>query len=233
MKYKKIEFIKTNQFKSSDEYSPIPSSKILPDWYKKTDSYVQGRKAPYTGQTPATIKKCIPVFDSISAGYMILTHCDIFIKIIDGVPEFINPRYTTAIDSHNSDQAKKYPLINENTLFIPKYVSPWGIKTESGYSCLFLPPAHRDNIISILPGIVDTDNYNDLITFPFLLTKMEDGEILIPAGTPVVQVIPFKRDSWKMSISKNIDLLKNTRDKLFSLFFDAYKTKFWNKKEYL
>lgn len=57
---------------------------------------------------------------------------------------------------------------------------------------------------------------------------------MIPEGTPIAQVIPFKRNSWKMSIGneKNIIEIEKQTLRLNSKIFDAYKTKFWNKKSF-
>jgi hypothetical protein len=57
---------------------------------------------------------------------------------------------------------------------------------------------------------------------------------MIPAGTPMVQVIPIKRDSWTIKQGKEKDIRTSHEQftKLSSLFFDRYKRLFWQKKEY-
>ncbi len=54
-----------------DFFPPKPAVKEVPDWYRNTPEYVgeQGKKVVNNGNTPHTIKKCIPVFDAITAGY--------------------------------------------------------------------------------------------------------------------------------------------------------------------
>jgi hypothetical protein len=42
---------------------------------------------------------------------------------------------------------------------------------------------------SILPGIVDADHFKLSVQFPFLLQAGFEG--VIPAGTPVAQIIPI------------------------------------------
>jgi len=47
---------------------PKPASKFIPDWYKNMESYIGGDKKPDgTGKTNATIKRCMSVFDAITA----------------------------------------------------------------------------------------------------------------------------------------------------------------------
>jgi len=98
---------------------------------------------------------------------------------------------------------------------------------------LFVQPFHRESVFTILPGIVDTDKYSPPINFPFVLNDINFTG-LIPAGTPIAQVIPFKRDSWNLKFGKEKDILKITSDHtlLRSKFFDGYKTLFRQTKEY-
>jgi len=115
----------------------------------------------------------------------------------------------------------------------PKWHNPWGIKTPPGYSCLFVQPLHRESVFTIMPGIVDTDTYNNPVNFPFVLndTKFQG---IIPAGTPIAQVIPFKRDSWRMSLGGEEDVKQSKRQlgSIRTVFFEGYKLKFRQPKEY-
>ena len=84
-----------------------------------------------------------------------------------------------------------------------------------------------------MPGIVDTDKYTAPVNFPFVLNDA-NFEGLIPAGTPMAQVIPFKREDWNMRIGEMKDLEdqnKVTRH-LRTSFFDSYKNKFRQPKNY-
>jgi hypothetical protein len=83
----------------------------------------------------------------------------------------------------------------------------------------------------ILEGIVDTDTYTAAVNFPFVL-KTPTDEFMIPAGTPIAQVIPFKRDKWKSSFSNDKEISNATTTYLNSQFFDRYKRMFWARKSY-
>ena len=85
-----------------------------------------------------------------------------------------------------------------------------------------------------MPGIVDTDTYKASVNFPFVLNEPDTFEGLIPAGTPIAQVIPFKRESWEISIGVETDVVETQKVglKLRSKFFDSYKTQFRQIKEY-
>lgn len=223
-----------------EEFTPKPASQFIPIWYKDMSSYIGDEKKPSgTGQTTATIKRCMPVFDSITHGYIITTYCDIWVSQKEEVQEdgtlLIIPYYEwpsfNAIEFHPVIQAPKHPM--GNGMPYPKLINPWAIKTPLGYSTLFIPPVHRENVFSVLPGVVDTDTYTASVNFPMVLTE-KNFEGLVPAGTPIVQVVPFKRDSWNMSVgtSKDLEEQKKITTKLRTRFFDSYKSQYRQVKEY-
>lgn len=227
----KIRFVKQNRV---DADAPIPAQSALPEWYKEAQSYMDNAKHHINingvNVTTATVKKCMPVFDVTTSGYLICAWDDIRIRVEDGI-------ITYDIDSqilghHNPKQAQGHPSIHASDDLVAKFINPWGIHTPDGYSCLFMPPAHRDNIISILPGIVDTDTYHLAVHFPFVLTK-RDFNGVIPKGTPLVQVIPVRRDEWEMECA---DSDQETLDAQLATLqetpFNAYKDHFWSGKKY-
>jgi hypothetical protein len=235
---KKIIF--TNVLGAQEEFRPKPSTHFIPEWYKEVNSYTGGKKRPSgTGGTTATIKRCMPVFDSITQGYIITTYSDIFvsqeeIQLEDGTLKKV-PWYEwksgDTIQFHSESQAPNHPDYMGS--IYPKLINPWGIKTPRGYSTLFIPPTHRSNVFTIMEGVVDTDKYTSPVNFPMVLTDI-NFEGLVPAGTPIVQVIPFKRDTWKSFNGNDKDFLEqeNTQKKLRTRFFDSYKNQFRESKEY-
>lgn len=234
-----IKFI--NVGRVHEEYFPIPAKHLIPDWYKEMDLHIKGTdpngKGRYMdefGTSTSTIKRCMPVFDAISAGYIIVTHEDVYIDQDDNQSPFYywTDSNDPSIRFHSPDQAEKYPDVPNHG--IPKWANNWAIVTPAGYSCMFLRPMHRDTPIKIFEGVVDTDTYNSIVQLPFLL-KDPNFKGLIPAGTPVAQVIPFKRESYKCEISESQeDLIKvqKSRKRLRSVFLNSYKRKFWTRKEY-
>ena len=230
-----IKFINTNE-NVDDNYAPKPAQKDVPFWYKKTPAYMGGEKMPtLDGKTTATVKKCMPVFDAMTSGYYIYSFCDVSVtQSLDETGEQV-PYYSWPTDVpigfHPIAQAEFHPA--HNGYMYPKWHNPWGIKTPPGYSCLFIQPLHRESVFTIMPGVVDTDTYTNPVNFPFVLNDPKFQGI-IPAGTPIAQVIPFKRDSWRMAFG-NEEELKQSRKQLGSLrnvFFEGYKLKFRQPKEY-
>ena len=229
----------TNTLNVPEEYFPISASKKIPDWYKNLESYTGGEKKPDGfGTTTATAKRCMPIFDSISAGYIITTHTDIFVsqefdaEIGENIP-FYQWASFGAIEFHPKRQLPEHPNGDGHKLMYPKWTNSWGIKTPKGYSVLIVPPLHRDNEIIILPGFVDTDKYHAPVNFPFVLKNPKMSGI-IPAGTPIAQIIPVKRDSWdaKSGSDKDLKEIDTITNKIKSLFFDSYKRQYRQPKEY-
>jgi hypothetical protein len=234
-----MEIIKfTDTIGVPEEYRPVPASRIIPDWYKNLESYIGGEKRPNgDAQTTATAKRCMPIFDAITGGYIISTHVDLWISQRFNEKGKLQPFYEWAnfgaIAFHPKNQLPEHPDGEGHEMAYPKWTNAWAIKTPPGYSCLFISPLHRETPIIVLPGVVDTDTYSAPVNFPFVLRDPKmDG--LIPAGTPIMQVIPFKRDEWEMQIGdvKDFEAQAKVTNKLRTVFFDSYKRQFRQPKEY-
>jgi hypothetical protein len=208
-----------NFYPSKESYDgifdePVLAKDNIPQWYKKQSRYTGGEKvlSPENGTYNTTIKACMPVFDLITAGYIIKTPADIMVNINqDGSPNFswaIN-NYT-CIESHGQMQYDSFNIAKEFHPVGYKFINPWITQTPKGYSSIFMSPSLRDDLpFYCLPAIVDTDNHPTPVNFPFFLRK--DFEGLIPAGTPMIQIIPFKRQDWEIRVNK----FNNTFDKIW------------------
>ena len=222
-----------------EEYMPKPAQKVLPEWYRKQERYQGGKRVPPQGEgeaTKATIKACMPVFDAMSSGYIIFTQAYLYVwhEEKDGkYNKYFRWGANQPIGFHDSEQfdkneqwAKFHSAFKFNNAFI--------IKTPKGYSCLITAPFNHPNPFKIIDGVVDTDNYFETINFPAVFID-ETFEGHIPAGTPIAQIIPFKREKWVMQKGDANNYLKQisaTRLYLLTVFFDRYKNKFWTPKEY-
>ena len=231
-----MEIIFTKIREISEHYPPTPASQSIPDWYKKTASYLSHGKVPKPApegspqETSATIKRCMPVFDALTAGYILYTSVDVYVEEQDGAPYYSWPD-AEMLTFHPIEQAKDHPANTGNPF--PKWNNPWAIKTPKGYSVLITHPFHRESAFTTLDGVVDTDTYTSPILFPFTLNDPKFKGI-IPAGTPMAQVIPFKREDWvmKMGGEKEIAEVEKVDKALVSKFFDKYKTLFRSVKTY-
>lgn len=124
---------------------------------------------------------------------------------------------------------KKFKL--GKTIF--KLNNPWAIRTKEGWSCYFKkPPNNFGCDLEPLEGVVDTDQYDLPVNFPSVWTGSEEGEFLLKKGTPLVQVIPFKRERSTYKVEE-IDEEKfvNKNALLQTMVYDRYKRMFWHKRK--
>ena len=189
---KKITFCATNKSMLEVWPHPQPASRFIPEEYKKLERFYNG------DMHKATLKTCIPFLDSLTMGYIISFDQDYVVDPVEN--DFtVLPANKEQNDFgfHNQAQLPEEwkKIAGENA---GKFHNKWLIKTPPGYSCLFIKPMNRiETRFEIIAGVVDTDTYVNTINFPFILHK-RDEQFLIKKGEPMVQVIPFKRDSWKM-----------------------------------
>jgi hypothetical protein len=247
---KDIEFSIHSDLINLKNIHPEEAKKNLPNWYKKIDKHTLYQK---------NIKGCIPFLDCISAGYVLPLPQDLFIghNVVDkslnpeerksflkySLPEGVSEELCTVYNLNGaSDQlhtvyqiggpdnfmAKKNGSNNQ----IIKILNPWKIKTPPGYSSLFVSPFYNENdYFSIISAIVDTDVFDDHINFPIIINndKYPSFEKIFKQGIPYVQIIPFKRDSWKKKISKKI-ISQTYRLKYFTQILNRYRDLIWQKK---
>jgi hypothetical protein len=227
-------YVKTGSV--ADIYYPIPASKQVPEWYKKLPASHDISSLKASSDTE-TIKRCMPVFDILTSGYFIKTYTDIEIsKDKDGTVKWDwSSKYTPLdpVTSHPQFQLMGYKdKINESLVAL-KFTNPFSIITPEGYSVLIINPPHRQSWGGkIMEGIVDTDKYYAPINFPFILDSGFEG--LIPAGTIIAQVIPFRRDSFEMKIGgeKERKMMETSSAIIRSVFVNGYKLFLRTKKTY-
>ena len=206
---------------------PQPASKFIPEEYKKLKRFKDNNL-----HSP-TVKTCMPFLDSLTAGYIMPFDQDYLVDPVED--DFsVTPanREQNDFGYHNQTQLpEEWKKTTGNNA--GKFHNKWLIKTPPGYSCLFIKPMNRlEPRFEIIAGIVDTDTYINTINFPFILHK-RDEQFVIKKGEPMVQIIPFKRESYKMWSGFYLEKLHSkTLNFLSSKWSDKYKTMFWSKKSY-
>ena len=84
-----------------------------------------------------------------------------------------------------------------------------------------------------MPGLVEADKWG-YVTFPF---SIEEPEFVLEAGTPLIQAIPYKRESDKLDLivrSGTEEEYENSKKELFQaendrINYKTYPEKFNNK----
>jgi hypothetical protein len=105
------------------------------------------------------------------------------------------------------------------------------LQLPKGYSAVFTHPLnHIELPFFTFSGVVD-DYLMPSGSIPFFLKKGFTG--IIPKGTPMIQIIPFKRENWVSKLTTGLyeESLKN-QDRSRSMLGGWYKTTHWKKKRY-
>jgi hypothetical protein len=230
-------------FKFSVNSAPLPNLKpaikYVPDWYRKAERWLGGKPEIKNYASNRGMKNCIPILDSLTSGYMIETWCDIQVKKVlleDGTEDtqvtWMVPPDPVKVRRVELNPTFPVPAGHNNKLHFV-WVLPWFMKLPQGYSAYVGHPLNRFDLpFTTCSGIVDLDGgLGSDANLPFFLK--DDFEGIIPTGTPIVQIIPIKRESWKSendpSIIENIENNKYYSNRLINGY---YKHNLWHKKEY-
>lgn len=245
-----IKFIAPKKYANLKVDLPKPIKLNIPEWYKKLSHNLEN----------LTIKGCIPFLDTLTTGYVLSLPQDMIIEhnfvnpksnekdsffrnSLEDIGNFVSA-LNINVNIHNETHGIHQlggvdggcPFVKKNSdLPFYKILNPWIIKTPPGYSCLFTAPLNNaDDRFTALSGIVDTDNYDSYINFPIVLNgdKYPELKTILKVGTPYVQVIPFKRDNWKMQIDYTERDERWARLEFLRKFIHKYKTIAWRKKSW-
>jgi hypothetical protein len=215
----------------------VPSKSLIPDWYKNTknDFLSDGKNNPlnFLDNKKKNFKLCMPFFDSFTTGYLVLCPGDLIVsRDEEGNPSINWP-----------DPENRFADLRENpsaTIPVPHGCSPenftWtfpaAIKFPKEYSAIFTHPFNRFDLPFVTTsGIVDGNFAFGHGNYPFFIKDNFQG--VIKQGTPIAQIIPFKRESWSLKEDKELTQeAEINHKKSNSVIFGWYKNYHWKKKEY-
>lgn len=176
---------------------PIPARSFLPDWFRKIPAIDKDKVAP--NNSGITVKRCMPFLDAMSAGWIIPLAATVRLEIKDG-GKVVSAGWgfdEAMISYHGPHQVAGNPREPRPPC---KFLNRWTIRTPPGWSCLFVPPLNRPHpVFEVVAGVVDTDTYQSIVHFPFFATGA-DGIHVLEKGTPIVQVIPFRRTDLQLDL---------------------------------
>jgi len=212
---------------------PKPAVKYIPEWYKKTPAEIN--KDAVKTHDLRTFKHCIPFLDSMTSGYIFELWQDVEIRPKqDGSTSIHWKKVDAEIFSSKPEGSTGFmdtPYGYDKTVY--SFHHNLYIKTPPGYSIIITQPFNRTDLpFYALSGIVDTDKYPLYPgQYPVFLKKGFDG--IVERGTPMLQIIPFKRDDWKSEISEDLEKEGAITRRIASTFLSFwYKRNAWVKKSY-
>lgn len=184
---------------------PVPIKAVVPDWYKRSPRFIDGAKKPkilLTGRNMdrfegnRSVKACIPFFEGFVNGYAAILWQDLEVTRTPNGPEFRWLVEPAPVDHRDKKGMELLPIPAGHGDTQHVWISPFTIQTPPGYSLLITHPLNRYDLpFTTLSGIHDADALLPHGHLPFYLR--EDFEGIIERGTPIFQIIPFKRDNWK------------------------------------
>jgi hypothetical protein len=181
-------------------------------------------------ESNASFKKCTPMLDMLSSGYIVPLWTDVQVTIENNLP-LINWRTKKNVFELHNGQEVEIPYGYHKTQF--KYLNQWTPRLPKGYSALIIPcPGYPNTPFKSMHGIIDYDKSPHPLLPPVYLKNNFEG--IVEKGTPMFQIIPFKRNNWQSSFSfleeGEIDRLLD-RD-IKSTLVNNYVKNFWEKKSY-
>lgn len=228
--------MKIIRFFSKKEFAglgqPLPAKKFIPQWYKDSEMVL----IEQDGTESSGLKRCIPFLDSMLSGYMLVTPFDIFVgEKEDGTLSITwnGPEsYNGFIAERTKDLGEKMPRPPGHWPNHLAFRTTWGAKTPRGWSLLVTTPLNRHDLPwTLTSGIMDSDRYSTSGNLPFFMKKDFTG--MIPAGTPIAQLIPIKRASWKFIMNdEGISYLDDLQGATVRTPGKSYKKLFWQRKDY-
>ncbi len=217
-----IKFIPASSFAEENIPVPVPSKSLVPDWYKDIPVHKEEKN----------VKQCIPFLDAMTNGYIQTTWTNIYVVKKDKKSIELETEESYEIVGKRNKVDIDIGKDFYNIEFLWKRY--WCPVLPIGYSGLVCHPINRTDLpFYTASGIVDFDEFVPVKVgnIPFYIKK--DFEGLIPAGTPMFQIIPIKREEWvseKITYSENIWNKALTKRMLSEN--KSYKKLFWHKKRF-
>jgi hypothetical protein len=217
---------------------PRPARMYLPDWYKKYPAFATDKPeiSIETGTANHTMRHCMPFLDSLTAGYIQETWQDFYFE------EYTNERGEKHIKYANAAEPEMISIrgssVKPSEEFYPAefvFHPAWNPELPKGWSMLFVSPLNRPDLPFFpLSGVVDNDVYHvsqNPSNMPMHIKRSAKG--IIPKGTPVMQMIPIKREDWESEIGKfDYDRELSLIGPIRQYFWGGYKRTYWHKKSY-
>jgi hypothetical protein len=240
MKYLKIKTVwydinmKKFKFFGHGSFMPdiFPSQKYLPEWYKNIKGRNINNIVINKDFVLKNIKNCMPVFDSFTTGYSVAMWTDMNFKWDEASNshDFFWQDGPAPINAREKLENEPLPIPEGYSDIHYIWYCPYSIEVPKGYSILVTHPLNRFDLPFItMSGIVDDFMPTGFI--PVFFKKGQSGTI--EQGTPILQIIPFKRENWESEKDEeHKDKNEEFRANSLRTFFGYYRKNKWNKKDF-
>jgi hypothetical protein len=217
----------------------VPAAEVVPQWWKDmaayfpTKNYQEGKKFFLQDRVANTsFKKCTPMLDALTSGYIIPLWTDVLVKQYDNGPSISWRVHQDVFELHGPTSEK----VERPEGFCPtpfKYLGGWIPETPKGYSVLVSHPfGYAASPFHAVPAVIDSDRSKLAMLNPMWIRK--DFEGVIEKGTPLVQITPFKREDWEAEYTfyEQGKYLEVEETNFNSTLISNYIKNHWSKKTY-
>jgi hypothetical protein len=200
----------------SDLFPIIPAAERPPAWFKNVPTTVM-----YNTIKRGTVRLCPGMNDLYKSGFIIQSWRDIILRVENGLPSWIP---NDVAESHQSiqwgDNWKNHVHV--------KLLPPWKIKEKTGISWLFTNVNYHDLDFRaiVVNGMVEF-KYQCATNINMLIPKnIFPGEIFIPAGKELCQIIPMCDKEIKIHMHQvTFEDFEKLTTPSFSFYGQYYKKK--------
>ena len=197
-----IEFL-TEDFAVRKHMPVVPASELKPKEWNDLPPTVPNFA---NNGEKATARLCPAVGGFLDAGYIIRAWCDMKFEFVEDGRNGKMCRVTLSKEGGGVQGHDKFQIgkINDQKFVrqIVKLMSPWWIKTAPGYSFYFMPLAFWQLPYQPVAGVIDGDINH--MHCPINLWVNGDANFEIKYGDPLVQVVPFKRETSVTAIIRAV-----------------------------
>lgn len=232
---KEIKFWAINEGIASLCPAPVPAKKEIPKWYRDASRYIGPEDKLVVGENGSVnsgVKTCMSFLDGITSGYIVKLHCDVMVEQNQNGDGF-SMKWSSVVHPLTSRSlaiAEQLPTVPGFGQFLQAWEFKYGFTLPKGYTMLVTQPFNRYDLPTFATtGFVDADTTVGPGGVPFAVADGFEG--IIPAGTPILQIIPMKRENWKMNVTDSpYPEMWNSSPR--NRLTGWYKNEIWKKKDF-
>lgn len=188
--------------------APVQAKSVIREWFRELPPVDRDYVTDFC--PGLTVKRCMPFVDALTTGWIVPLAVTVRLDISNAGRSVIadwEDKRRVVVSGHEPWQMAGNPHEPRRPC---KFHNYWTIKTPPGWSCLVVPPLNRrQSVVDVLSGVVDTDVYQAPINIPFIPIA-PDGSYTLERGTPLVQVIPFARETTYINADVRAETAKES-----------------------
>jgi hypothetical protein len=216
----KVEFISSSPL-ALECYPIIKAKSLRPAWYsQEVREYASRRDAVSESNDTdvvTSVARCPGITKLLNEGWIVTTHQDIYLEIDKDMFGWATPiddkenKDHNFVSWHNASTFKNNPNLAKK-IPILKILTPWFIKIPKGFNLFQLPvPYSEETRFYSASGIFERAFGYCEVNIQ-LFWQAGSGKFLIPAGTPLAQLILIKENKVdainRLATKEDLDALK-------------------------